>query len=88
MIGNLADLFDKGIGIDDNLDVSTVSVTSNGSANTEDAFAHTLGRIPVGYLVVNQDKAASVYASGTTWTKTTIYLKTSVATVALKLRVF
>lgn len=88
LVQNLAVIFDKGVGVDDNLDVVSVEFTSNAVANTEDTVAHTLGRIPAGYLVVSQNKAASIYVSGTTFTKTSIYLKTSVATVAVKLRVF
>lgn len=88
LVSNLAVIFDKGVGIDDNLDWVTVDFTSNGSANTEDAIAHTLGRIPVGYVVVSQDKAGSVYVSGTAFTSSLIYLKTSATSVAVKLRVF
>lgn len=62
--------------------------TSNGTANTEDAIPHTLGRVPFGVLASIPDKAAILYASATTWTATTIYLKTSVATVAWKVMVF
>lgn len=57
--------------------------TSNGSANTEDTIAHTLGSTPIGYIVLKQDKASNVYEGGTAWTSTNIYLKqtgTSVAT--------
>jgi len=62
--------------------------TSNGTANTEDAVSHSLGRIPSGYMVVRQDKAGIVYDSGTTFTDTKLYLKVSVASVALTLLVF
>lgn len=85
MINNLGNIFDKGVGVQDNLDIQEVSFTSNGSANTEDAVTHSLGRVPVGYVVASQDKAGSVYVSGTTWTKTTVYVKTSGMSVALKL---
>jgi hypothetical protein len=57
--------------------------TSNGSADTEDVVAHGLGSVPVGYIVIKQDKGSIVYDSGTSWTSTNIYLKqtgTSVAT--------
>jgi hypothetical protein len=62
--------------------------TSNGAANTEDAVPHTLGRIPLGYIVVHQDKAAVVYDSGTAFTDTKLYLKSSAASVAWTLLVF
>ncbi len=57
--------------------------TSNGSADTEDTVAHGLGAVPIGYIVIKQDKGSIVYDSGTAWTSTNIYLKqtgTSVAT--------
>lgn len=65
-----------------------VVFTSNGVANTEDAVTHTLSRVPVGFLQGVPNKAAQIYDSGTTWTSTKIYVKTSVATVAWKLLVF
>ncbi len=33
-----------------------LSVTTNGSVDTEDAFAHGLGSTPVGFLVLNKDR--------------------------------
>lgn len=71
-----------------NLSAQFVVYTSNGTANTEDTVSHTLGRVPVGYITVLQDKAAVVYDSGTDWTETAMYLKTSVATVTQTLLVF
>lgn len=62
--------------------------TSNGTANTEDAIPHTLGRVPLGALVSLPDKAAILYRGSTTWTTTTVYFKTSVATVAWKVMLF
>jgi hypothetical protein len=56
--------------------------TSNGSADTEDTIAHTLGSVPIGYIVIKQDKGSVVYDSGTAWTATNVYLKQTVATVA------
>ena len=58
--------------------------TSHASANTEFSVTHTLGSIPVGYLVLGQDKAGSLYQlsdTGTAWTTTTISLKCSIASV-------
>jgi hypothetical protein len=71
-----------------NLCSKYVVFTSNGVANTEDVVTHKLGRIPVGYIVVKQDKAGIVYDSTTTWTTSTIALKSSVASVAWTLMVF
>ena len=72
-----------------NLSGTYVVYTSNGAANTEDAVPHSLGRVPVGYFAVRQDKASGEpYDSGTTFTNTTIYLKSPVASVAWTLLVF
>lgn len=61
------------------------SYTTNAVANTEDAVAHSTGIIPIGYLVFTQDKAASLYLGGSTWTTTNIFLKCSVASVTVKI---
>lgn len=58
--------------------------TSHGTANTEFAVAHGLGSVPLGYMIVSQDKAGSLYQmhdTGTAWTSTNIYLKCSVVSV-------
>jgi hypothetical protein len=65
-----------------NLAAKYLVFTSNGAANTEDAILHKLGHVPNGYIVVRQDKASIVYDSGTAWTTTTIYLKSSAASTA------
>lgn len=64
--------------------VEIISGTTNGTANTEDAFAHTGGRIPRGFIVITQDKAGSVYAGTTANTTSAIYLKGSVVSIAFK----
>lgn len=63
--------------------------TSNAVADTEDTIAHTLGSVPIGYIVIKQNKASSVYEGGTSWTSTNIYLKqsnTSVTTTIFLLK--
>ena len=71
-----------------NLDAKWIVFTSNSTANTEDAITHDLGRTPVGILVALPDKAATIYSSSTAWTSTTIYVKTTTASVAWKLLAF
>lgn len=53
--------------------------TSNATPDTADSIVHTLGSVPVGFIVVNLDKGAVIYDSGTAWTATTISLKATVA---------
>ena len=84
----LTAILDRGISFDDNVDVRIVTFTSNGVADTEDAVAHTLGKIPQGFFVINVDKAGIVYDGGTAWTTTAINLKTNVATAIVKIMVF
>ena len=60
------------------------TITTAG-ADTEVVVAHTLGAIPVGYIVLMQDKAGSLYSSTTAWTKSNIYVKCDVATVVFKI---
>ena len=57
--------------------------TSNGSADTEDTIAHTLGSVPEGFIVTNINKGGVVYDSGTSWTSSNIYLKTSVSSATV-----
>jgi len=80
----LADLLNGGIRITDNFDAQIKTVTTAG-ANTEVAVAHTLKRIPNGFIILNTDKAANICDSGTAWTATNIYIKASAATVTAKL---
>ena len=75
-----------GISFRDNLDAKQVSYTSNGVANTEDTVAHTLGRVPIGFIVVSVDKGATVYKSNA-FTATALKLKCTQATTAVILYV-
>lgn len=81
----LSELLNKGIRIADNFDADVATVSDTGNADTEFAVAHTLKRVPIGFIVINNDKAGVIYDSGTTWTTTNIYLKCNVANCAVKL---
>lgn len=65
-----------------NTDTSFLTGISDAIANTETLFTHNLGRVPVGFFVVNKDKAGTFYKGATAWTSTQISLKCNVATVA------
>lgn len=56
--------------------------TSDSTPDTEDTIAHTIGAVPVGYIVLKQNKAGSLYLGSTTWTKSNVYFKCDVASVA------
>lgn len=81
-------ILNRGIILTDNVDLVEVSFTSNAVANTEDGISHTLGKVPAGYIVISLDKAAVIYKGASAWTKTTIYLKSNVASTAVKILVF
>lgn len=83
----LAAILNKGLKFVDNFNAQVLTMTTNAVANTEDAVAHTLKRVPAGYLVLQRDKAGIVYNSGTAWTATTLYLKCSAASTAITLLV-
>lgn len=85
---NLATILNKGISFADNFDAYFTTYTSNATPDTEDAVAHELGKIPTGFIVVGLDKGAVVYDGTTTDTKTTIYLKCTVASTAVTILVF
>jgi hypothetical protein len=55
------------------------------TANAEVAVPHTLGVIPVGRIVIGQNKAGSLYDSATAATAGKIYVKCDQATVTFKI---
>lgn len=62
--------------------------TTSGTPDAENTIAHTLGAIPIGYILCGQDKAGSLYqlaGTGTAWTSSNLYLKCSVATVQFRI---
>lgn len=66
---------------DINIDCYKATGATPGTANTEFAIAHQLGRIPIGFIVASVDQAAIIYKSTTSWTKTNIYLKCNATSV-------
>ena len=67
----------------ENLGGEWLKVLTSGTANFEIGYKHTLGSQPMGYLVVYQDKAGSLYANptdvsiNTIWTSGTAYFKSN-----------
>lgn len=58
--------------------------TSDATPDAENTIAHTIRSVPIGYLVLYQDKAGSLYqgpSTGTAWTSSAVYLKCDVASV-------
>lgn len=73
------DSIDGGRG--ENISGEFQTFTTNATPNAENLIAHTLGAIPIGWLVINKDKAGDLYASTTAWTSSSIAFKCSVASV-------
>jgi hypothetical protein len=76
-----------GSGVDgergENISGEFQTYTSNAVADTADSIIHTLGSVPIGFIVVRRDKGGVVYDSGTAWTSTTISLKCSTASTVV-----
>ena len=91
-MGDLLNMLDailnRGITFDDNVDCRRVSVTSHGTPGTEFSVSHTLGKVPIGYIVCGQNGAGSVYDGTTANTATTLFLKSDVGGVVFRLIVF
>jgi hypothetical protein len=88
VLKKLESILNRGITFSDNVDCKLVSFTSSGTPDAENTVAHGIGKVPTGYIVYSQDKAASLYKGSTAWTATNIYLKCNVATVIVKIVVF
>lgn len=88
MVRNLKTILNGGLLFSDNFDMKMVSFTANAVADVENTVVHSLGKIPTGYIVYYQNAAGSLYDSGTSWTSSNIYLKSSVGSVAYKILVF
>ena len=84
----LSVLLNGGLKFSDNFDAQIITVADTGTANAENTIAHTLKRVPTGFLVLNINKAGVMYDSGTAWTASAIYLKCSVANATVKILVF
>lgn len=80
----LDEVVNGGLKFSDNINCEVKTVADTGAANTEFTVAHTLKVVPSGFLLVNSDKAAKVYASGTSWTTTNVYLKADAANCEIK----
>lgn len=81
-------ILNRGISFSDNVDCVLVSFTSSATPDNSNTIPHALGKVPSGYIVYSQDKAGSLYLSGTTWTSTNVYLKCNVASVAVRIILF
>lgn len=70
---SIAEILQKGISFSDNMFSQTLDFV-NQSANTDLKVPHTLGVVPVGYLVVRTNNANLIIDGTTAWTNKEIYL--------------
>lgn len=88
MSSNLRAILDGGISFTDNVDCVLVTATTHATPGTEFSTAHTLGKVPTGYIVYGQNAAGSVYDGTTTNTGALLYLKSDVSSKTFKLIIF
>ena len=81
----LAGLLNGGLKLSDNFNGELVTVADTGGANTENTLAHTLKRVPTGFLVLSNNLGGVVYTGATAWTTTQIFIKCTVANCTLLL---
>jgi hypothetical protein len=77
--------------VSDNISGGFGTIPDSGLVDTEFAVTHNLNRIPIGFHVINQNKAGSFYGtptSGTPWTTTQIFLKCNAANVEATFFIF
>ncbi len=71
-----------------NFDGQWIQFTSSGTPDAENTVAHSLNRIPTGYIVGQRNKGAVLYNGSSTWTSSNIYLKCNVATTVFRIFVW
>ncbi len=78
-LSSIRDVINGNVDLNDNMSVSFVTFTFQ-QANTNYQLAHTLGRIPTGYIPVKKNSSADIYDGAGTNTAKSIFLKSTVAT--------
>jgi hypothetical protein len=69
----------------ENIDGSPLTATFTVSANTNQTFAHQLGRVPNGYIPTGKSAAGDVYDGTIAWTDEEITLKCTTTGAAIQL---
>jgi len=71
-----------------NIDCFLSSGTTPAGVNTQFTIAHQLRRVPVGFIVIRLDQAATIYADAidlAAWSATSFAAKCNVASVAYRI---
>lgn len=72
----------------ENISGEFLTFTTSATPDAENTTAHTVGSVPIGFIVLHQDKAGSLYqgpTTGTNWTASNIYTKCDVASVTFSI---
>lgn len=85
---NMKGILDAGISIKDNMDMVTATVLSDATPGVEFSLSHKLGKVPIGYIVVGQDGAGSIFDGTTTNTKTDVYFKSDAVSITFRLLLY
>jgi hypothetical protein len=81
----LSGVINGGLKFSDNFNCEQVVVADTGTADTEFKVAHTLKRVPSGYLMISRNKAGQIYKGSTAWSDTFVYLKADTANMNITL---
>jgi len=82
----VADTLNLGLKLEDNFNAHIETISDTGAANSENTVTHGLKRTPIGFLILENDKAGVIYKSKTA-TTTEYYIKCSVANCAVKIMI-
>jgi len=87
---NLTNVINGNLGFGDGTNADNINgvwsnVTAPGAPNTDFTITHNLGRIPVGYWVMQADRATDIYTGSVAATKTQLTLRSSVASAVLRI---
>src|SRR6266436_7751467 len=69
----------------DNINGSWINVVAPVGANTDFTVNHNLGRLPVGYWIMQKDRATDVYTGSVAATATQLTLRATVASAVLRI---
>jgi hypothetical protein len=73
------------VSFSDNVAGKFFAVADTGAANTEFSVTHSFGAVPTDFILTSSDKATEIYKSGTAWTSTIAYFKSSTANCVIRL---
>jgi len=74
-----------GLTLQDNVKGGFVEHTTDATPDTESTVIHDLGYVPIGYFILKQDKAGSLFDGATAWTRDKLYVKSDVASLTVRL---